>query len=373
MNERIRALFPAAQDYTYLNSASIGPLPRASVRAVTSQLGDVSASGSVNMGEWSATKDRVREGLAGMLGARRGQIALTRNTSDGLCSVAAGMNWKPGDNIVSVSGEFPANYYPWRTLRDTRSVELRLCPQRDGRIDLEEVTALIDESTRLVTISAVQFSSGFRTDLETIGRAARRADALFAVDIIQALGVLPFDLPAQYVDIASGAGYKWLCSPEGCGFFYLNDRALERVKPTAVSWMSVDNPWDFEDREQSTKNSAFAWENGMCGSALFYGMERSLKLLQETGVEKIARYLEDLTDFLCEILPARYEVVSSRRKGEKSQIVSIRPTNGRTADDITGLLQKEKIIVSQRGGCLRIAPHFFNNYTDIERLVNYLP
>jgi selenocysteine lyase/cysteine desulfurase len=374
MNKRIRALFPAAQNYTYLNSAAIGPMPGPSVRAVSSQLEDVSANGSVNMGDWFATKARARALVAEMLGARADQIAFMRNTSDGLCSVAAGMEWKPGDNIVSAAGEFPANFYPWRSIRDERGVELRLCPQKDTRIDLEELIGLIDENTRLVTVSAVQFCSGFRIDLETIGRAARRVDALFAVDIIQALGVLPFDLPAQYVDIASGASYKWLCSPEGSGIFYLNDRALERVKPSPVSWMSVERPWDFDDCEQAVKQDSLAWETGMSGSALFYGMERSLGLLQKTGVAKIAAYLEDLTDFLCEILPtSRYEIVSSRLKGEKSQIVSIKTRNGTTADAIAAHLQKEGIIVSQRNGCIRVAPHFFNNYRDIERLVEYLP
>jgi selenocysteine lyase/cysteine desulfurase len=344
------------------------------VRAVTSQLEDASNNGSINMGDWFATKARVRKIVAEMLSARPDQIAFMRNTSDGLCSVATGMKWEPGDNIVSAAGEFPANFYPWRSLRDQYGVELRLCPQKNGRIDVEELTGLIDENTKLVTVSAVQFCSGFRIDLETIGRAARRVDALFAVDIIQALGVLPFDLPAQYVDIASGASYKWLCSPEGCGIFYLNERALDRVKPASMSWMSVERPWDFDDREQPVKCNSLAWESGMGGSALFYGMERSLSLLQKSGAEKIAAYLEELTDFLCEILPgSRYEIYSSRLKGEKSQIVSIKPRNGTTADSIALHLHREGIIVSQRNGFIRIAPHFFNNWRDIERLVEYLP
>lgn len=325
------------------------------------------------MGDWFATKDRVRCAIAEMLGARADQVAFTRNTSDGLCSVAAGMTWGPGDNIVTAACEFPANFYPWRALRNRFGVELRLCPEREGRIDVEELIASIDGRTKLVAVSAVQYSSGFRIDLETIGRAARLVDALFAVDIIQALGVLPFDLPAQYVDVASGAGYKWLCSPEGCGFFYLNDRALERIRPVSASWMSVELPWNFDDREQPLKRSSLAWENGMSGSALFYGMERSLGLLRETGVEKIAAYLEDLTDFLCEILPARYRIVSSRRPGEKSQIVSIKPPENMSADKVARSLQQKNVIVSPRNGHIRIAPHFFNNYQDIERLVEYLP
>lgn len=374
MNQEIRRLFPAAQKYTYLNSAAFAPVPTCSVRAITSQLEDVSDNGSINLDDWCATKKRARKLAAEMLGARSDQIAFMRNTSDGLSSVALGMNWKKGDNIVTFAGEFPANFYPWRTIRDEFGVEIRTCAEMGGRIDSDELTSLIDENTKLVSISAVQYSSGFRINLERVGQAARRADALFAVDIIQAFGVLPFDLPAQFVDIASGASYKWLCSPEGCGIFYLSDRALARIKRTCTGWQSVENPWDFENLEQKFKPNMLAWETGMCGSALFYGLEQSLKLLSETGAEKIAAYLEKLTDFLCEIMPAeRYEIVSSRAGGEKSQIVSIKSRNNLSSCEVAEHLRRENIIVSSRGNRVRIAPHFFNNFEDIERLIENLP
>ena len=297
MNQQIRRLFPAAQKYTYLNSAFLAPVPTVSVRAVASQLEDVSKHGSINIDDWSATKNRARQLAAEMLGVRAENIAFMRSTSDGFSSVALGINWKKGDNIVTFAREFPANFYPWRVLRDCFGVEIRACAEKNGRIDLDELVSLIDENTKLVSISAVQYASGFRLDLERVGRAARAADALFAVDIIQAFGVLPFDLPAQFVDIAAGASYKWLCSPEGCGIFYLGERALERVRQTCIGWQSVEKPWDFEDLQQKFKPNALAWETGMCGSALFYGLEQSLKLLHETGAEKIAAYLEKLTDF----------------------------------------------------------------------------
>ena len=210
--------------------------------------------------------------------------------------------------------------------------------------------------------------------MERVGRASRRVDALFAVDIIQGFGAMPFDLPAQFVDIASGASYKWLCSPEGCGIFYLGERALERVRQTCIGWNSVENPWNFEDFEQKFKPNALAWETGMGGAALFYGLEQSLKLLHETGVRKIDAYLEKLTDFLCEIMPTgRYEIVSSRAGGEKSQIVCIESRTGLSSCEIAEHLRRENIIVSARGTRLRIAPHFFNNFADIQRLVENLP
>jgi selenocysteine lyase/cysteine desulfurase len=374
MNENIRSLFPATQKYTYLNSAAVSPMPTTAVDAVLSQLKDVSENGTVNFMSWLATKQRARELAAVMLNVRPEQIAFMRNTSDGFASVAAGLKWKPGDNIVSFAREFPANFYPWRRIRDAFGVELRLCPERNGRIDLDEFCGLIDENTKLVSISAVQYGSGFCADLERIGRAARAVDALFAVDIIQGFGARGYDLPAQLVDIASGASHKWLCAPEGCGILYLSDRARDRVEPTLVGWISVEVPWNFENLEQPFKPNALAWESGTGGSSLFYGLEQSLKLLHETGLDEIENYLEELSDYLCELLAGKnYEIVSSRAKGEKSAIVCIKNTNGLTPGEIDERLQKENIVVSPRGDRIRVAPHFYNNREDIERLVGALP
>jgi selenocysteine lyase/cysteine desulfurase len=284
MNENIRKLFPAAERYTYLNSAATAPLPTRSVEAVWSQLRDVSVNGSLNFNDWIATKNRARALVAEMLNVKPDQIAFMRNTSDGFATVANGLRWQAGDNIVSFEQEFPANFYAWRYARDRFGVQLRLCPERDGRIDLDELIELIDENTRLVAISAVQFASGFRADLARLSEAARRVDALLAVDIIQGFGACGYDLPALGVDIAAGASHKWLCSPEGCGILYLSDKARERVQPSLVGWISVETPWHFDDREQPFKSTALAWESGTGGASLFYGLEQSLKLLHETGL-----------------------------------------------------------------------------------------
>ena len=374
MNDQIRSLFPATQKYSYLNSAAVSPMPATAAAAVRSQLDDVSLNGSVNYLEWVATKNRARGLIAAMLNVAAENIAFMRNTSDGFAAVAAGIDWKAGDNIVSFANEFPANFYPWRHVRDRSGVELRLAPEREGRIDLDELISLIDSNTRLVAVSAVQYASGFNADLERIGRAAHTVDALFAVDIIQALGARGFDLPALGVDIAAGASHKWMCAPEGCGILYVSDDARGRVDPTFVGWISVETPWDFEDREQPFKPNALAWESGTGCSSLFYGLEQSAKLLTETGLDRIQTYLEELTDHLCELLGgSKYEIISSRAPGEKSSIVCVRHLNGLTSQDIASHLEKEMIIVSPRGDRLRISPHFYNTREDIERLVAALP
>lgn len=374
MNEDIRRLFPALENYNYLNSAAVAPLPTVAIEAVNRQLRDVSAHGSAHYPEWVDTKNRARALIAGMLKVEAEQIAFMRNTSDGFATVANGLQWQTGDNIVSFEREFPANFYAWRRARDKFGVDLRLCPERNGRIDTDEFIGLIDENTRLVSISAVQFATGFRADLEKIGAAAAEVNALFAVDIIQAFGTTAFDLPAQKIDIVSSASHKWLCAPEGCGIFYLSEDARRRIEPTLVGWISVGEPWDFTDLEQPYKPNALAWETGTGASALFYGLEASLKLLNGAGIENIHKYLEHLTGYLCEILPAdRYEIVSSREPSEKSQIVCIKPLEDFSSDEIFKKLESKNIVVSSRNGNLRIAPHFFNNRKDIENLVENLP
>jgi len=374
MNKAIRSLFPVLRHLTYLNSAAVSPMPTTAIEAINTQLTDVANFGSLHYNDWIDTKKRARILIAEMLRVRADQIAFMRNTSDGFATIANGLPWAAGDNIVSFEREFPANFYPWRRIRDEFSLELRLCPERNGRIDLDEFISLIDSNTKIVAISAVQYESGFRADLERIGRAARAVDALFCVDVIQGLGALPYDLPAQFVDAASGASHKWLCAPEGCGFIYLSDRARERVKPTLVGWISVETPWDFDDKEQPFKPNALAWESGTGTSSLFYGLEQSLKLINETGAENIERHLYELTDHLCDSLGGKdYEIVSSRSPAERSQIVCIRHRNGLTSNEIAAQLESVNIIVSPRGDRVRIAPHFYNNIEDIERLLEALP
>lgn len=374
MNENIRSLFPAIKHLTYLNSAAVSPMPTTAIEAINSQLADVAAYGSAHYQDWIDTKNRARSLIAEMLRTRPDQIAFMRNTSDGFASIVNGLTWDSSDNVVSFEREFPSNFYAWRRIRDDFGVELRLCPERNGRIDLDEFISLIDPNTKVVAISSVQYASGFKADLERIGRAARAVDALFCVDVIQGFGALPYDLPAQLVDAACGASHKWLCAPEGCGFIYLSDRARERVKPTLVGWISVETPWDFEDREQPFKSTTLAWESGTGTSSLFYGLERSLKLLYETGVTRIEQHLNDMSDHLCESLARKdYEIVSSRTPGERSQIVCIKHSGGLSSNKIAAHLESEKIIVSPRGDRIRIAPHFYNNVEDIDRLINALP
>lgn len=374
MTPELRALFPITQRSVYFNHAAVSPPPITSIRAVEAQLRDVHENGSINFRSWLAVKEDARKLLANLLGARPGQVAFVRNTSDALSTVANGLNWRPGDNIVTFSNEFPSNVYPWLRIRDVFGVEVRMCEERENRIDLSELESLIDDRTRIVAISHVQFASGFRVDLERLGRVARRHDALFVVDAIQALGAVPTNVEAEFIDVAAGASHKWLLAPEGVGYLFLSDRARERIQPTLVGWISVPDPEDYFNFEQGWNRGTLAWETGTGPAALFYGFKASLELLHNSGVPKIADYLEELTDYLCERLNGKnYEVVSSRAPSEKSQIVCIRHRGDLSPMALYHHLKQRNIITAPRVDRLRIAPHFYNTATEVDQFAAALP
>ena len=374
MNEELRRLFPIAEKWIYLNHASVSPPSTLVVEAVNRQLRDAQMFGSLNYKDWVAAKENCRRLLAKMFNVRAEQIAFLRNTSDALSCIANGLQWRTGDNIVTFAKDFPSNVYPWRRIRDVHGVELRLCPERDGRIDLDEFCDLIDENTRLISISAVQYASGFRADLRQIAAAARKVDALFVVDAIQAAGVVPLDFPADGVDAAAGACHKWLLAPEGLGYLYLSKRARARIEPTLVGWISAKHHENFDDLEQDYKSGALAWETGTFASSLFYGLETCLQLFEQIGVNEVNRYLLELTDYLCDNLPAQhYQIVSSRRENEKSPMVCIRHKGGTSPHEIAKRLQHEhNIIVIGRGDRLRISPHIYNTKHEIDLLIEGL-
>lgn len=374
MNNDLRALFAITGRFNYLNHAAVSPPPLPTIAAIQSQLQDVAENGSVNFRDWLATKERARSLLAAMLGARAEQVAFVRNTSDALSTVANGIAWQSGDNLVTFRNEFPSNIYPWLRLRDVLGVEVRMCDERDGRIELDELIGLIDGKTRLVAISHVQYASGFRADLERIGRAARAHDALLVVDLIQSLGAVPVDVESQLIDIAAGAGHKWLLTPEGVGWLYLSARARARVEPTLVGWISVPNPDDYANFDQGWNVGTLPWETGTGPISLLHGMEASLKILTETGIQRIRDHLEMLTEDLCARLRnTGYQIVSSRAEHEKSQIVCIRHGGRLSSMDLYAHLKNRRIITAPRGDRLRIAPHLYNTPEEIQQLCAALP
>ncbi|RMG51370.1 MAG: aminotransferase class V-fold PLP-dependent enzyme [Acidobacteria bacterium] len=373
MNERIRALFPVTREYIYLNHAAIGPLSTPVVKAMQAYLIEASREGSLKWPIWMKEAEGARQRAAQLIGAQPHEIAFMRNTSDGLAAIANGLDWRPGDNVVACDCEFPANIYPWMRLA-TRGVELRLAHERDGRIALDDLFALVDDRTRVITVSFVQFGSGFRMDLGAIGAFCRERRILFVVDAIQGLGALSLDVHRDRIDALSADAHKFLLGPEGIAILFISERLLDRIEPTVVGWTSVK--YDFDrllDYRLEYRDGAARFEPGSLNTIGVRGLRAALDLLLDTGIERIESYLLGLTEYLAEGLRAKgYHLVSSRRPGEASAIVCCTHERYR-ASELCQRLAERRIITSHRLGRLRISPHFYNTREEIDVLLDALP
>ncbi|HEX2165367.1 MAG TPA: aminotransferase class V-fold PLP-dependent enzyme, partial [Thermoanaerobaculia bacterium] len=331
MNEtERRARFPVVADWAYLNHAAIGPLTAAAARRLADLAHLVAASGDRH---WPARNEDVEEArrrAARLLGAASpASIAFVENTGTALSLVAEGLPWRPGDSVVGAEGEYPANVYPWMHLA-RRGVELRRVPPRpDGRIDPADLLAACDRTTRVLALSWVQWTTGFRSDLALLAAACRERDLLFVVDVIQGLGALALDVEAAGVDVAAGSAHKWLLGPEGIAVLYLGPRAAERLAPARAGWRSVARPFEWEREDLDFAAGALALE---CGTLNVYGivaLGESIAELLDEGPAEVERRVLAAADRLAELLPAAgYRVAGPRRPGERSGIVSAVPPPG---------------------------------------------
>lgn len=375
MNEDIRALFPITKDYVYLNHAAIAPysIPVSSV--LHTLVNDITNHGSVNWHNWLEVLNSTRKIAAELVGAKIGTIAFVRNTSDGLSVVANGIDWQQGDNVVSCDIEFPANIYPWMNLQK-RGVELRLARAEGGRIEPEAVFELVDESTKVISLSWVQYSSGFRADLRSIGRFCRERDLLFVVDAIQGLGALKLDVEADYVDAFAADAHKFLMGPEGVGLLYMSERAMARVTPSIVGWLSVKDWWNCFNEEYDYKiefpPNALRFECGTPNTLGIHGTYAAIDLIMKIGSQEIENYLIDFGYTLRkELEEIGFETFVPKSRQEASAIVCCRHPNSKP-EELYRKLSEKKIITAARCGWLRVSPHFYNNTSDIDKLINTL-
>ncbi|MFN7926415.1 MAG: aminotransferase class V-fold PLP-dependent enzyme [Blastocatellia bacterium] len=372
MNESIRQLFPVTKQYVYLNHAAVAPISVPVFEAMQRYTRDLMECGLVHWREWGEEVERVRGLAAQLLKARSHEIAFAPNTSSGLSVIANGLDWRAGDNIVTADCEFPANQQPW--LRwEKNGVEIRYAKERAGRLEMAEILRLIDARTRVVALSFVEFASGFRNDLATIGQYCRERDVLFVVDAIQGVGALQMDVERDCIDALAADAHKFLLGPDGVAILYVAERVLERIQPTVVGWTSVKQPFDFTRREKEFADGARRFEPGALNTAGIMGLGASIELMLQLGGEQIERYLLELTTYLCEQLAARgYRIVSSRAAGEASAVVCCEHEKY-TAEYLWEALERQRIIVTPRLGRLRISPHFYNTRDDLRQLLACLP
>lgn len=365
---RYRDSFPVTERLVYLNHAGVAPLSRPAAEAMRGLAEDALHFGSLHYAAWLGAYDGLRASAARLMEAAPEEIAIVKNTSEGIATIAMGLDWRSGDKVVAFEEEFPANYFPWKRLA-ARGVKIEWLSAFDA---LERVDAAC-RGARLLAISFVQYLSGYRADLEKIGEICHRHGCLFLVDAIQGLGAFPVDVRKARIHALAADGHKWLLGPEGCGILYIQKDLQDSVEPVEFGWTNVAGYNDYASRDMTLRSDAGRYECGTLNTIGCYGLRAAIDFLLEVGVERIAVAVESLGDRVAEGVAARgYQTLGRRTDSSGAGIVSFR------RDDVDSHLVvrrlREKGIVSAvRQGWVRVSPHFYISPADIDRALQELP
>ena len=365
--QQYRDEFPVSQELIYLNHAAVAPLCRRAADAIKNLTDDACRFGSLHYDKWMECYAELRTAAAKLIGASPAEIAIVKNTSEGIATVAMGLQWKPGDRVIAFKEEFPANYYPWLRLQK-QGVELNWFSIYDP---LEKIAEAIP-SARLLAISYVNYLSGFRVDLQTLGKLCREHGCFFFVDAIQGMGAFPLDVEACHIDALAADGHKWMLGPEGNGILYVRRKWLDAIEPVEFGWTNPANYADYSSRDMTLRSDAGRYECGTLNTVGCFGHRAALEFLLEVGVENIAAAVDARAQQIEEGVRARgYEVMVKRTALTGSGIVSFRhPSLGSHA--VVSELKRHRISAAPRQGWVRMAPHFYISPEDIEKVLEVL-
>ena len=368
----LRNEFAITRHYNFMDHAGVAPLSGRAAAAMRRYVEQAEHHAYVRGGLYEDSK-RVRAAAARLINADPDEVTFVKCTGEGICFVANGLHFSHGDNIVTAGCEFPANVYPWMNLRSA-GVRLKMIPEDNGRVPVERLIEAIDSRTRVVTISAVQFASGYRTDLAELGRACQQKGVFLCVDAIQSLGCQPLDVRAMNIDFLSADGHKWLLGPEGAGLFYCRRELLKHLRPSTVGWLTMKQTQPFCRYDFELRDDARRFDCGSYNLAGIAGLGGSIDLFLELGVEQIWERVKQLTDRLVSGLREKgYRVISSRRPGEDSGIVAFVSDVHDHARIQQHLKSEYRTVIALREGRLRASPHFYNTMEEVEQLLRHLP
>jgi selenocysteine lyase/cysteine desulfurase len=369
--QALRHQMPVTGRWAYFDHAAVAPLPRPSADAIRDWAEDATASGDANWGRWQRRLEEARTLGAALMGAQPEEIALVRNTTEGVTLVAEGFPWREGDNVVLPSCEFPSNRFAWMNLA-SRGVEARLVPCASGRVELDDVAKACDRRTRLIAASWIDYATGWRNDPSELARLAHDKGALLFLDAIQGLGVFPLDARAAGVDFLAADGHKWLLGPEGAGLLYVAREHLDLLRPFGVGWNSVEHAGDFTRPEMRLKNTAARYEGGTYPVGTFVGLAESLRLLSRFSATALAERLLNITDAACNRLARIGALIQSdRTAGRRSGIVAF-DIPSRDPQQLRLHCRQHGVLLAYRAGHLRLSPHAYNNEDDLDRLIDAL-
>lgn len=359
----VRAEFPALAGWTYLNTATFGQLPRRAVAAIESHLARRDELACADFMSWFDDADAIRALAARLVHCQPADVAFVPNACSAFSLLAGGIEWQPGDRIVTLRDEFPNHYYFPCSLA-ARGVEF-------VESDLACLAQAVTPRTRLVALSTVNYSTGLRPPLEELSAFLRERGVLLYVDGTQSLGALQFDLRRVPADMFAVHGYKWLLSPTGAGFMYVSPELRARLAPGVMGWRSDRNwrrPEDLRHGAPELTAAAERYEGGMLAFPVLYAMGASLEMMLEIGPERIERRVGELAEATRSVLRgAGGELLSDRLPHHDSPVVAAR-FPGRDPGALARELKARHVLVSARHGNLRVSPHFYNDESDLERL-----
>ncbi len=364
--------FPQLPGLRYLNHAAVSPWPQRAVEAVTRFAQENAQTGARDYPDWLKTEQRLRERLQRLLNAPScGDIALVKNTSEALSFVAFGLDWRAGDQVVISNEEFPSNRVVWEALRrfGVEVVQVSL----KGHAPEDALLAACGPRTRLLSISAVQYASGLRLDLQGLGQGCQARGVLFCVDAIQQLGALPFDVQSSQCAFAMADGHKWLLGPEGLGVFYCRSDLREQLKLHEYGWHMLEHAGDYQRTDWQAARSARRFE---CGSPNMLGamaLEASLSLLEEVGMPQVEAALQERMQWLqvgLQAIPG-CRLHSPLNPLRRAGILTF-SLDGWDNQALYRQLREQQVICAQRGPGIRLSPHFYTQAQVIEETLQLL-
>ncbi|MGY5877095.1 MAG: aminotransferase class V-fold PLP-dependent enzyme [Candidatus Thorarchaeota archaeon] len=364
--EFIQETWPTLSSMTYLNTASTGVPTKPAVDAMA----DYMKKYSEKIWGYEHTADLftdVRTYLSQLLGGDYSQYAFIPSTSIGLNSFGHAIEYPEGSNVVICDLEFPSNFLPWQNISKLYGVELRVAKSHNGEVSTDAFIELVDENTRVVAVSHVQFGSGYKSDLKSIAKAVHSQGGYLAADIIQSAGWSDFDLVDLEVDFAASQATKWLAGPIGAGFIYIKKDVIADLHPRYVGWYSVKDHRDFSYYERELKDDASKFHTGSPPMAVYVGFRESLKIMLQISSGQRESVALDNASYLRKRLSEEGIEYYDFGQEHNSPIVSCNPPN---VDGIEVQLRKDRIFCSERDGRLRISPHFYNTYEEIDRIVD---
>jgi cysteine desulfurase/selenocysteine lyase len=352
--------------FTYLNHAAVAPWPKRTGLAVQEFAQQNVNEGSRHFMEWLELENGLRQRLKDFLNADSSEdVGFLKNTSEGLSVVAHGFPWRSGDNVVISDEEFPSNRIVWESLKRF-GVEVRQVSLKNGESPEDALLSAFDEKTRILAISAVQYASGLRMDLETLGAECKNRDVAFCVDAIQALGAIRLDVQAMHIDFLAADAHKWLLGPEGIAVFYCSEKWRDRLTLHQYGWHMIADHFDFETKTWSPATSARRFECGSNNTLGIQALSASLSLLEEIGIGDVEdRILVNAKTLVEEVnRHESLELITDPSPGRLAGIVTFTGKNA-LPDVIHQALSEKNVVCAMRGGGVRFSPHCYTSSTGL--------